>query len=286
MLPLAIIFFIAIVAETNRAPFDLPEAEGELVAGFNLEYGSMVFSFFFLAEYANIILMSTFYSLIFLGGWLNFNADINSSWYIDLIFITLKILFICNMFLMIRSVLPRYRYDQLMFLCWKCFLPFVFSYSISLVFIYLFFDVLPSVRHFEFQNIIFFLYSDHNLLGVFTFFCNSYIFFKKWIWDFGSHLIIKKDDPFWLKILKLVLWVHLFSGGGAILLKMAGVSYSLIGMFCSFYFWRILYILSHEFWAEFTKTKKKSYLIISLLCGGLLAYFLMNLILFIISILS
>lgn len=123
MLPMFIIFFISGLAETNRLPFDLPEAESELVAGYNVEYSSMPFSMFFLGEYANMILISSFAAILFLGGWLppfdnNFcNAIPGLIWFFG------KILFILFCFIWVRATLPRYRYDQLMRLGWKVFLP-------------------------------------------------------------------------------------------------------------------------------------------------------------------
>ena len=125
-LSLAILFFGSSLAETNRAPFDLPEAEAELVAGYNVEYGGMAFALFFLGEYANILLMGVFGSILFLGGW-----HITTPFITDFFGIVvaqgyvygLKIAFIVFLFILIRGVLPRYRYDQLMLLGWKAFLP-------------------------------------------------------------------------------------------------------------------------------------------------------------------
>jgi NADH-quinone oxidoreductase subunit H len=123
LFPMFIIFFISALAETNRLPFDLPEAESELVAGYNVEYSSMPFSMFFLGEYANMILMSATTSIMFLGGWLPpfdnafFNAIPGVIWFI------LKIVFLLFCFIWVRATLPRYRYDQLMRLGWKVFLP-------------------------------------------------------------------------------------------------------------------------------------------------------------------
>jgi NADH-quinone oxidoreductase subunit H len=124
MLPMFILFFISGLAETNRLPFDLPEAESELVAGYNVEYSSMPFSMFFLGEYANMILISAFASILFLGGWLPpfdcafCNAIPGPIWFMG------KILFLLFCFIWVRATLPRYRYDQLMRLGWKVFLPF------------------------------------------------------------------------------------------------------------------------------------------------------------------
>ena len=123
LFPMFIIFFISALAETNRLSFDLPEAESELVAGYNVEYSSMPFSMFFLGEYANMILMSATASIFFLGGWLPpfdnfiFNAIPGVIWFI------LKIIFLLFCFIWVRATLPRYRYDQLMRLGWKVFLP-------------------------------------------------------------------------------------------------------------------------------------------------------------------
>lgn len=117
-----ILFFISALAETNRAPFDLPEAEAELVSGYNVEYSGMSFALFFLAEYANIILISTLTVLLFLGGW---SAPVFST-----IFFVLKILFILILFIWVRTTLPRFRYDQLMQLGWKVFLPLSLALTI------------------------------------------------------------------------------------------------------------------------------------------------------------
>ena len=143
LLPMFIIFFISALAETNRLPFDLPEDEATLVAGFSTEYSSAGFMLFFLGEYANMILMSAMTTILFLGGWLPpfniapFNMLPGPIWFF------LKITFILFLFLWVRGTLPRYRYDQLMRLGWKVFLPFsifwVFLTSSFLVF----FDLLP-----------------------------------------------------------------------------------------------------------------------------------------------
>jgi NADH-quinone oxidoreductase subunit H len=115
-----IIFVVSILAETNRHPFDLPEAEAELVAGYNVEYSSMTFAMFFLGEYANMILMSAICSILFLGGWL---APFGWDFIPGPIWFALKIAFILFVFIWARATLPRYRYDQLMRLGWKVFLP-------------------------------------------------------------------------------------------------------------------------------------------------------------------
>jgi NADH-quinone oxidoreductase subunit H len=121
LFPMFIIFFISTLAETNRSPFDLPEGESEIVAGFFVEYSSLSFGLFFLGEYANMILMSALTTILFLGGWLGpfgLLPQIGPLWFI------LKILFCLFGFLWIRATFPRYRYDQLMRLGWKVFLPF------------------------------------------------------------------------------------------------------------------------------------------------------------------
>lgn len=124
LLPIFVIFFISVLAETNRAPFDLPEAEAEIVAGYNVEYASMTFAMFFLAEYSNMLWLSIITALCFLGGWLSpvsFLPD-SSFWLI------LKTLFIAFLIVKVRANYPRYRYDQLMSLGWKIFLPFAIGY--------------------------------------------------------------------------------------------------------------------------------------------------------------
>jgi NADH-quinone oxidoreductase subunit H len=124
LLPMFVIFFISGLAETNRAPFDLPEAEAELVSGYNVEYSSMTFALFFLGEYANMILMSAMTVILFLGGWLPPMDVAPLNWIPGPIWFGLKIAFVLFCFLWIRATFPRYRYDQLMRLGWKVFLPF------------------------------------------------------------------------------------------------------------------------------------------------------------------
>ena len=119
-----VIFFISALAETNRAPFDLPEAEAELVAGYFAEYSAMTFGLFFLGEYANIILMSTTTTLLFLGGWLPPFEFAPFTWLPGPIWLFAKVGFVVFCFLWVRATFPRYRYDQLMRLGWKAFLPF------------------------------------------------------------------------------------------------------------------------------------------------------------------
>ncbi len=123
LLPMFVIFFISSLAETNRSPFDLPEAEAELVAGFNVEYSSMPFALFFLGEYANMILMSAMTTILFLGGWLPPIDVAPFNWIPGPIWFGAKIAMVLFVFLWVRATFPRYRYDQLMRLGWKVFLP-------------------------------------------------------------------------------------------------------------------------------------------------------------------
>lgn len=123
LLPMFVVFFVSILAETNRHPFDLPEAEAELVAGYNVEYSSMAFALFFLGEYANMILMSSIATILFLGGWLPpFNLQF-LNFIPGIIWFILKVCFCLFVFIWVRAAFPRYRYDQLMRLGWKIFLP-------------------------------------------------------------------------------------------------------------------------------------------------------------------
>ena len=123
LLPMAVIFFVSTVAETNRHPFDLPEAEAELVTGYNVEYSSMTFALFFLGEYANMILMSGMTTILFLGGWLPPFDSVPFTWIPGPIWFALKVAIMLFVFIWIRATFPRYRYDQLMRLGWKVFLP-------------------------------------------------------------------------------------------------------------------------------------------------------------------
>lgn len=122
-LPMFVVFLASILAETNRAPFDLPEGESEIVAGFNVEYSSMPFALFFLGEYANMILMSGITAVLFLGGWLPPLPFAPFTWIPGFIWFVLKIGAVLFMFLWVRATFPRFRYDQLMRLGWKVFLP-------------------------------------------------------------------------------------------------------------------------------------------------------------------
>lgn len=130
LFPMAIIFFISTLAETNRSPFDLPEGESEIVAGFFVEYSSMSFALFFLGEYANMFLMAAMTTILFLGGWLPPFGIEPFTWVPGPIWFVLKICFIMFVFVWIRATFPRYRYDQLMRLGWKVFLPFSLFYLV------------------------------------------------------------------------------------------------------------------------------------------------------------
>ena len=130
LFPMFLIFFICALAETNRHPFDLPEAEAELVSGYNVEYSAMSFALFFLAEYSNIILMCSLIVILFLGGWFPL---FNISFFLPGVFwFGIKVLFCIFIFILVRGTLPRYRYDQLMRLGWKVFLPFSLGFLIFL----------------------------------------------------------------------------------------------------------------------------------------------------------
>ena len=143
LFPLLIMFFISCLAETNRAPFDLPEAEAELVAGYNVEYSSMGFALFFLGEYANMIVMSSLCALFFLGGWLPpFNLAI-FYWLPGVFWFGLKIVFFLFVFIWVRAAFPRYRYDQLMRLGWKVLLPLSLAWVVLVSGVLISFDWLP-----------------------------------------------------------------------------------------------------------------------------------------------
>ncbi len=143
LFPMFVIFFISTLAETNRPPFDLPEAEAELVAGYQTEYSGMMYAMFWLGEYANILLMCAMGSILFLGGWLSpidlypFNLIPGAIW---LIF---KILFLFILFALIKAIVPRYRYDQLMRLGWKIFLPLSLTWVVLTASYLFYFNLLP-----------------------------------------------------------------------------------------------------------------------------------------------
>ena len=145
LFPMFVIFFISSLAETNRPPFDLPEAEAELVAGYQTEYSGMMYAMFWLGEYANILLMCALGSILFLGGWLSpielypFNLIPGAIW---LIF---KILFLFILFALIKAIVPRYRYDQLMRLGWKIFLPLSLIYVVLTASYLFYFNLLPTI---------------------------------------------------------------------------------------------------------------------------------------------
>ena len=145
LFPMFVIFFISALAETNRPPFDLPEAEAELVAGYQTEYSGMMYAMFWLGEYANILLMCAMGSILFLGGWLSpinmypFDLIPQPIWFI------LKILLLFMLFALVKAIVPRYRYDQLMKLGWKIFLPFSLIWVVLTAGFLLYFDLLPKV---------------------------------------------------------------------------------------------------------------------------------------------
>jgi len=144
LFPMFVIFFISALAETNRPPFDLPEAEAELVAGYQTEYSGMMYAMFWLGEYANILLMCALGSILFLGGWLSpidlypFNLIPGALW---LIF---KILLLFILFALVKAIVPRYRYDQLMRLGWKIFLPLSLTYVVLTASYLFYFNLLPT----------------------------------------------------------------------------------------------------------------------------------------------
>tara|TARA_B100000963_G_C22594465_1_gene657171 strand:+ start:323 stop:1330 length:1008 start_codon:yes stop_codon:yes gene_type:complete len=144
LFPMFVIFFISSLAETNRPPFDLPEAEAELVAGYQTEYSGMMYAMFWLGEYANILLMCAMGSILFLGGWLPI-IDIYPLNIIPApIWMILKILFLFLLFALVKAIVPRYRYDQLMRLGWKVFLPFSIIYLVLTASFLFYFDKLPK----------------------------------------------------------------------------------------------------------------------------------------------
>jgi len=144
LFPMFVIFFISALAETNRPPFDLPEAEAELVAGYQTEYSGMMYAMFWLGEYANILLMCAMGSVLFLGGWLPI-IDIYPFNFIPApIWMILKILLLFLLFALTKAIVPRYRYDQLMRLGWKIFLPLSLIYLVLTASFLFYFDKLPK----------------------------------------------------------------------------------------------------------------------------------------------
>lgn len=140
LLPLSIIFWISILAETNRAPFDLPEAEAEIVAGYNIEYSGILFAMFFLGEYSNMLVMASLNVIVFFGGWLPIiNFFSGEFWF------AFKIVIFAFFFILFRACLPRYRFDQLMDIGWKKFLPFSLGYYIFIAGILFTFDGIPYI---------------------------------------------------------------------------------------------------------------------------------------------
>jgi NADH-quinone oxidoreductase subunit H len=143
LFPCTLMFFISCLAETNRAPFDLPEAEAELVAGYNVEYSSMGFALFFLGEYANMILMSSLCVILFFGGWLPPFDFFVFYWIPGGFWFGLKVCFFLFCFIWVRAAFPRYRYDQLMRLGWKVFLPLSLAAVVFVAGLLISFDLIP-----------------------------------------------------------------------------------------------------------------------------------------------
>ena len=144
LFPMFVIFFISALAETNRPPFDLPEAEAELVAGYQTEYSGMMYAMFWLGEYANILLMCSLGSILFLGGWLPAIEAFPFNFIPDFMWLILKILFLFILFSLVKAIVPRYRYDQLMKLGWKIFLPMSLLWVVITASYLFYFDLLPS----------------------------------------------------------------------------------------------------------------------------------------------
>jgi NADH-quinone oxidoreductase subunit H len=143
LFPMFVVFFISALAETNRPPFDLPEAEAELVSGYQTEYSGMMYAMFWLGEYANILLMCALGSILFLGGWLPLLDIFPLNLLPSPIWLILKILLLFILFALVKAIVPRYRYDQLMRLGWKIFLPFSLLYVVLTASYLFYFDKLP-----------------------------------------------------------------------------------------------------------------------------------------------
>ena len=144
LFPMFVIFFISALAETNRPPFDLPEAEAELVAGYQTEYSGMMYAMFWLGEYANILLMCALGSILFLGGWLSPLDIFPFTMIPDPLWLIIKILFLFVLFALVKAIVPRYRYDQLMRLGWKVFLPISLIWVVLTSGYLMYFDLLPK----------------------------------------------------------------------------------------------------------------------------------------------
>ncbi len=144
LFPMFVIFFISALAETNRPPFDLPEAEAELVSGYQTEYSGMMYAMFWLGEYANILLMCALGSILFLGGWLSPLDIFPFTMVPDPLWLVIKILFLFILFALVKAIVPRYRYDQLMRLGWKVFLPISLIWVVLTSGYLLYFDLLPK----------------------------------------------------------------------------------------------------------------------------------------------
>ena len=143
LFPMFIIFFISALAETNRPPFDLPEAEAELVAGYQTEYSGMMYAMFWLGEYANILLMCAMGAILFLGGWMSPIELYPFTLVPGAIWLILKILFLFILFALVKAIVPRYRYDQLMRLGWKVFLPLSLTWVVLTASYLFYFNLLP-----------------------------------------------------------------------------------------------------------------------------------------------
>tara|TARA_A100001035_G_scaffold92754_1_gene72577 strand:+ start:296 stop:1294 length:999 start_codon:yes stop_codon:yes gene_type:complete len=143
LFPMFVIFFISALAETNRPPFDLPEAEAELVAGYQTEYSGMMYAMFWLGEYANILLMCAMGAILFLGGWLSPLEIYPFTIVPGAIWLILKILLLFFLFALVKAIVPRYRYDQLMRLGWKVFLPFSLIWVVLTASYLFYFNLLP-----------------------------------------------------------------------------------------------------------------------------------------------
>ena len=143
LFPMFVIFFISALAETNRPPFDLPEAEAELVAGYQTEYSGMMYAMFWLGEYANILLMCAMGAILFLGGWLSPIELYPFTLIPGAIWLILKILFLFILFALVKAIVPRYRYDQLMRLGWKVFLPLSLTWVVLTASYLFYFNLLP-----------------------------------------------------------------------------------------------------------------------------------------------